>query len=1291
MLPRGESAAREHTLPHLDRRAGARLPREGGREVEAPSHRRGVRPQRQRPIERVRELAFEPHRLGAQGLDERRQRTRDDGHSGGEGLERRDGGPFLGREVHEHARARHEARELVLARRVDPTRSRAEHRAPERGPQLACGIPGATREHDAEVAAPAVQAFDGGEHFERPPHRVDAAEDQSVGGPKQIGGTKLTREVFGADGRHVHTRGVDVEPLRELVRARRRERDERVHRLCVATRFRLARRASRRQLRQRPRARCTLDDERRAPQVVEEVDAARSAIRAEAEGTARVEHTSRQLPTHEPRRAARSFEPQAIRERTCLSADFEQRELGAVFEPHERTHELAGITPDTRPVRRGGGVVDADAASGGVGWRSGHGVAPSCAPQGVCASAVHARGLTAARLDTGRQGVHDGTSGGSERLPPSEVSMLSSLILAMSWLALAPAQRASTDSPVPAERPDAARPVLHAAAMGPAFPGGAQTRVRGFVENRGQWPDEVLFRVGGAALEGWFHADGFTITRIVGEPAQATDRERITGATSPTADPPLPLPTRGHAVRIRFEGAGEHTEVSGEATLPGEHHWLIGADPERHVRGVREHERVRYTNLFEGVDLIARGESGPEGRALFAYDLLLEPGAALDAVVVRCDGANAVRMNAAGELLIETPLGTLRQRAPIAWTIDSDGNEDAARVTFRLIDGRSFGFEGAEDRGNNALVVDPGFQWGTFLGESDIDAARAVALLPGGEPVVAGYTFSPDFPVSPGAFDPQLNGGFDAFVMALTRAGDALLFSTYLGGGDDDLAYGVAVAANGEVYVGGETRSVDFPTPGGWRTTSAGGLDAFVARLDATGSSLLSATYLGSIGDERVRGFTLTPAGDVVVTGSTNSPAFPTLPGAMQTGFGGGTSDGFAARFDGALGVLLASTYLGGLQGDIALAAAAFPDGSVLVGGQTFSTNFPVTAGAFGTSFHGASDGFAVRLNAQHAAVFSTFVGGSSSEAVEAVAVGPQDQVVLAGWTESADLPLVTPAQAQHGGWVDAFAMRLDGAGSQLLESSFLGGSDADRAYAVAVDASGRIALAGGTWSANFPTTPWAFDGTFGNPPDSFMGDVFVARLAPDTLDYSTLLGGNQDEEAFGIVLDAQDQVFVAGQTTSLNFPIHASVFDGSHGGSLLPDGFLARLDFDRYPVEYGQGKTTSVGGQVFVFFDGFPSISGNHGGLVLLVDNAIANSSGWLFHGPTAAQTPFMGGTLLVGPPFVRTAQFPLDWFGATSVPITIPPALVGQTRYFQFWFIDPGDAFGIGLSPGYEVTFYP
>ncbi|MDP6539930.1 MAG: hypothetical protein QF903_05010 [Planctomycetota bacterium] len=799
-----------------------------------------------------------------------------------------------------------------------------------------------------------------------------------------------------------------------------------------------------------------------------------------------------------------------------------------------------------------------------------------------------------------------------------------------------------------------------------------------FVPNGGQWPPEARFSLVRGGLVAWVLSDGFLIDRA----------DLVAG--------------RACAVRFTFEGAGA-SPPAGEAPLVERRSYLRGPDPDRWPVGLPVYARVRFEELLAGCDLVLR-----EGTGLFEYDIELERAADLVGVVVRCEGGEGLEVDESGELVVHTALGELRQSAPRAFAVTAGGGRMRVDCAFRLLGADRFGFEARGADGSLPLTVDPGIVWSTFLGEAEEDTANAVRLDWAGRTLVAGATSSPLFPTTVGAYDATHARPVDAFVTCLGPGASMALWSTFLGGDDSDAAYGLALGPRGAVYLTGETDSTDFPTtPGAFDSTHNGGRDAFVSVLSPDGGTLVASTFLGGAGDERGVDLELSSAGDPpdevrpFVGGTTTSGNFPITPGAFDPGYGGGSfggGDGFVTRLAPDLGSLDWSTFLGGAGNDAVLDLAVDPTGLVSAVGSTGSVDFPVTAGAFDPTANGVgsfSDAFATRLAADGASlVWSTFLGGSMGDQARGVALGGGGEPVVVGRTESADFPVSPGAPgAVHAGAGDAFATRLDAGASAIVWSTLLGGAGDDGARAVAPASpalADEVVVVGGTRSEDFPATPWAFDAEDNNPSLSTVADAFVARLgAGGELRYASYLGGVDEDEAHAVAPTSDGGAIVAGRTVSSNFPATAGAFDRTHGGAQLADGFVTRLDFLRHPFVYGDGKQTSQGIVPIVGTGGFPSLAEDD--LLLYIDLAIPFQPGWCFHGSSAADLPFMGGSLLVAPPLTRYRTIQTDLFGADTVPVPIRPWMVGQTLRFQFWFVDPGDAFGIGLSPGIEVLFYP
>ncbi len=380
--------------------------------------------------------------------------------------------------------------------------------------------------------------------------------------------------------------------------------------------------------------------------------------------------------------------------------------------------------------------------------------------------------------------------------------------------------------------------------------------------------------------------------------------------------------------------------------------------------------------------------------------------------------------------------------------------------------------------------------WCTYLGGSGLDWATAVAVDAEGDVVVAGWTDSPDLPVTPGVFDETYNYGEDAYVAKLSSTGGELLWSTFLGGIDGDWAYAVAVGAGGEVVVGGTTSSSGFPTtPGAFDRTFAGGAghgwDGFVCRLSASGAVLVWSTFLGGSevggdgGDDTIASLLLDETGCPIVAGTTSSHEFPTTAGAFDPTYNDG-GDGFVTKLaqDGA--ALVWSSYFGGSLGEDCSDLAWSDDGHLLACGQTHSTDLPTTPGVYQPTFGGGRDAYAAKIDIGGSAVlWCSYLGTTEAEAANSITSDAYGAVIVTGRTNSASYPVTPDAfdPTYGGGMWDSFLSRLDAQGCQLLWSSYLGGTDRDEVRDLATYGEGVFVL-GHTLSSDYPTTPGAFDET---------------------------------------------------------------------------------------------------------------------------------------------------------------------------------------------------------------------
>lgn len=559
----------------------------------------------------------------------------------------------------------------------------------------------------------------------------------------------------------------------------------------------------------------------------------------------------------------------------------------------------------------------------------------------------------------------------------------------------------------------------------------------------------------------------------------------------------------GFVLAMHFQGANPRVALEATSRVAGEVNYMRGSDPSAWQKGLARYAEVVYRDLWPGIDLTMRGVPGE-----LKYEFRVHPGGQPESIRIGYSGVDGLAIGDDGALRIETAMGLLRDSPPIAWQMIAGTRTpiDSRYVLHEDRTGYSFAV-GASYRPDHELIIDPGLEYSTFLGGTSHDYGAAIAVDSGGNAYIIGTTQSTNFPTRAGSFDRTFNGGVvDVFVTKLNPTGTALVYSTFLGGtpapvpagGSDPFEFGraIAVDAAGSAYVAGQTTSANFPITGNAFDRSLN-----VGTFDAT--------------------------------------------------------DAFVTKLNAAGSGLVYSTFLGGTDIDDALAIAVDESGQAYVGGETGSTNFPTTAGAFDRSINGAFDAFVVKLNAAGSAlVYSTFIGGTEVEFVEDIAVAGGNAYVT-GPTRSPNFPTTAGAfdTTQNGIAFDSFILKLNPTGSALVYSTILGGSEADFTDAIAIDVRGDAYVSGGTASMDFPTTIGAFDAT----PDG--SDAFVTKLnaTGSALLYSTVIGGSNGEGAAGLALDAADNAWITGATSSANFPVTADAFDRSFNG--VADVFVTALN----------------------------------------------------------------------------------------------------------------------------------
>ncbi|MGH2359169.1 MAG: SBBP repeat-containing protein, partial [bacterium] len=630
--------------------------------------------------------------------------------------------------------------------------------------------------------------------------------------------------------------------------------------------------------------------------------------------------------------------------------------------------------------------------------------------------------------------------------------------------------------------------------------------------------------------------------------------------------------------------------VIGLDELPGKSHYFIGNNPAKWRTHVPHYARVAYREVYPGIDLIFH-----EARGRLEYDFVLAPLANASAITMAFTGVDQLSLDGQGDAVLKTGIDEVRLKKPFVYQ-EKDGRKAEVDGRYLVKDRNQLAFHVEEYDADRPLIIDPTLSYSTYLGGNGDDSSASllaaaatsssIAADAAGNAYVTGSTLSTNFPTTTGAF--QTGTGppaADAFVTKLNPAGTALVYSTYLGGNGDDSGTSIAVDTDGNAYVTGTTVSADFPGPGGTASkigagpNGAGG-DAFVAKLNLTGTALVYSTYLGGSGLDVANSLAIdTEASpNAYVTGSTTSDDFPTTPGGFQPATGSlNLGDGFVTKLNSTGTVLVYSTYLGGDGDDSGTSIAVDAPGNAYVTGFTQSSNFPMTAGFFQPAIGGDTDAFVTKVHpAGSALVYSTYLGGNGSDFGNALAidraVDPPNAYVT-GSTVSNNFPTTPGAfQTADNPFSDAFVTKLNTTGTALIYSTYLGGSGDERGNSIAVDGSGNAYVTGTTDSppgTNFPAAGGAFQTTFGGG----ASDAFVTNLnatGTDPLVYSSYLGGAGLDLGKGIAIDAVappdgPNAYVTGSTGSNNFPTGCTpscapgVFQTSFGGGTT-DAFVSKI-----------------------------------------------------------------------------------------------------------------------------------
>jgi hypothetical protein len=679
-----------------------------------------------------------------------------------------------------------------------------------------------------------------------------------------------------------------------------------------------------------------------------------------------------------------------------------------------------------------------------------------------------------------------------------------------------------------------------------------------FIPNLGQMDEDVHYEARGSGWEMAFTAKEvvFTFMRKMSDVRRETSSHEEMTASE--------LAVQRTVLAFRFLGANSEVKIEGQDEGIGKVNYFVGNDPTKWMTHLPIYHEIVYRKLWPGVDLFFRGKSGQS-----KYTFVVQPGALIENIQFTYDGAQALSFDEEGNLQVHTPYGILVDERPISHQ-EIDGERVPVSSSFVVQADENgekrYGFAvGRNYDPRFPLLIDPGLIYSTYLGGSKNDGDTSIAVDTAGNAYVTGFSSSADFPTTVGAFQTIYGSGLsNAFVTKLDPTGSTLVYSTYLGGSGVDGGNGLAIDATGNAYIIGQTSSTNFPiTTASFQTSLAGGMDTFVTKLDPTGSALIYSTYLGGSGNDLGAGIAVDTVGNAYVTGGTDSTDFPTTPASFQPTLPG-VSNAFVTKLNPTGSALIYSTYLGGSGDDGGRGIGVDALENAYIVGFTNSTDFPTNALAFQATLAGNTNAFVTKLNpAGSAFVYSTYLGGSVNDQGLGIAVDVIGDAYITGFASSANFPITVGAfQTALAGDANVFVTKLNSAGSALIYSTYLGGSNDDEGLGIAIDDSGNAYVGGFTQSIDFPVTPGAVQSALAGP-----SDAFVAQLNPtgSHLVYSTYLGGSTSDEGTGIAVDTVSNIYVTGQTDSTDFPIVPGAFQSKLPGVL--NAFVTKISPITIPI----------------------------------------------------------------------------------------------------------------------------
>ncbi len=777
----------------------------------------------------------------------------------------------------------------------------------------------------------------------------------------------------------------------------------------------------------------------------------------------------------------------------------------------------------------------------------------------------------------------------SRSLRPFAYAFRLTLLLALAALLLPTQHTLAENAAIPAQK-TAVAPAGHPIVPTSMHP--VNRRVNpdlpiAFAANQGQSPAGTLYEAQTGRLQVMLTNASVTLRIAHPDSTSAQTAPSANAASAAGEGPSKSNSPRSFTVEeqhLQFVGANPDVTLEPLDEQPGKINYFLGNDPSRWIKGLKTYARVRYHNLYPGIDMVFYSHNGQ-----LEYDFVVAAGADPNQIHLRIDGDNPAQVTARGELQIGSG-----KNAVLHWPVlyQNLGNgKKLVEGKFVSLADNTVGFQFADYDKTKTFIIDPTVTllYSTYLGGVHNDEAHDLVLDKANNVYIVGYSASENFPVSANAYQTtRKNIGVYVrnVVVAKFNSSGALLYSTFIGGSVNDYGYSIALDSSNDAFVTGYTNSSDYPTTqNALQTTSApGGKTAFLSELSPDGTTLKYSTYYGPTAAGGIsRGYQVISDGkNNIYLGGYAGSGLPTTAGTYKSNLATGAgNNGFIAIFNfsqSSGSPLVAATYYGTdtpqtnnvFTGDKLLGLALDASGNIWFSGQGYTNNLPTTVNAQQPTVNALSAGCnpgAVPLNSAayygelssnlQNLLYASYLSGQTEAAAEAscsewawkLAFDPSGNLYVYGVTASDKFPVTSGALqttfmgSGNGGWV-SYLMKFGSNGTKTSWGTYLGGSPGQTLPAkVIVDSAGNPWVAGLTQATNFPTAGSPYQATLAGQQNGF-----ITELNPNGSQalYSTYFGGNATDSLNAFALDAASNIYVAGATNSNNFPVTANAFQST-------------------------------------------------------------------------------------------------------------------------------------------------